>query len=600
MFLHLDDTRPDTDQIERAISLREAVVASVVLHVGLIVLILWLPTLPFMQRLLAQPQPQPIPMEQRPQQDRAEPFVMVEPRLDREALRKMTRPAPRSDADREARSRERNPNATNNQPFLRGRSADLTEAQKQADKPKGQGPSPEPSPPSPVQEPAPAQTAANTATPPPMLPQAPLPTPRPQTQPVSQQPPAPRGGQPPGGALGEALKNLNRYAQDQQLNNPNGRQQVDQTIQFDSKGVEFGPWLRRFVAQVKRNWFVPMAAMSLKGHVVITFNVHKDGRITDLQVLRPERRHGLQQRRHERPGVVEPDDGAAAGVSVRQGVLHGDLLLQRSAAVTRPELRPGSWRSSARPRPARARWASPWRAIWAAKWSPAIRPPCSAASTSAPTRSRPTSSRASPHHLVDVADPTEVYSAARYAQDAAATYPRHHRPRPRADPGRRHRPLLPGPGARPVSRVRRGTRRCGRRSTALPPSAARASSTAGSAASTRDRRTRIQPRDTKRLVRAIEVALVSGVPMTAHFADTASPIADYDVIAIGVRLPLGRHGRIGWRDASSSSSSAASWTRCGGCSRPACRRRPRLCAGWSTGRWSRCSPACATRRPRAN
>ena len=49
--------------------------------------------------------------------------------------------------------------------------------------------------------------------------------------------------------------------------------------------------------------------------------------------------------------------------------------------------------------------------------------------------------------------------------------------------------------------------------------------------------TRIQPRDTKRLVRAIEVALVSGVPMTAHFAETASPIADYDVIAIGVRLP---------------------------------------------------------------
>ena len=38
---------------------------------------------------------------------------------------------------------------------------------------------------------------------------------------------------------------------------------------------------------MKRNWFVPYAAMSLKGHVVITFNVHKDGRISDLQVLRP-------------------------------------------------------------------------------------------------------------------------------------------------------------------------------------------------------------------------------------------------------------------------------------------------------------------------
>jgi tRNA dimethylallyltransferase len=27
------------------------------------------------------------------------------------------------------------------------------------------------------------------------------------------------------------------------------------------------------------------------------------------------------------------------------------------------------------------------------------------------------------------------------------------------------------------------------------------------------------------------------VPMTAHFAETTSPIADYDVLAVGVRLP---------------------------------------------------------------
>jgi TonB family protein len=288
VFLHLDDTRPDNDQIERAISLREAVAASIVFHVGVIALILWLPTLPWMQRLLARPpEAQAVPIVPPRQEDRSQPFVMVEPRIDREALRKLTRPAPLSDLDREARSRERNPDATNNQPFMRGRSTDLTEAQKRAEKPKGQGPAPEPAPPTPRPTPQaePTQNAANTTTPP--LAQAPLPTPRPPTQPVTQQPPAPRGGPPPGGALGEALRNLNRYAQDQQLNNPNGGNQVDPAIQFDSKGVEFGPWLRRFVAQVKRNWFVPYAAMSLKGHVVITFNVHKDGRITDLQVLRP-------------------------------------------------------------------------------------------------------------------------------------------------------------------------------------------------------------------------------------------------------------------------------------------------------------------------
>ena len=58
-------------------------------------------------------------------------------------------------------------------------------------------------------------------------------------------------------------------------------------IQFDTKGVEFGPWIRRFVAQVRRNWFIPHAAMSFKGRVVLTFNIHRDGRITDIAVVSP-------------------------------------------------------------------------------------------------------------------------------------------------------------------------------------------------------------------------------------------------------------------------------------------------------------------------
>jgi tRNA dimethylallyltransferase len=141
-----------------------------------------------------------------------------------------------------------------------------------------------------------------------------------------------------------------------------------------------------------------------------------------------------------------------------------------------------------------------------------------------------------PHHLIDVAEPTEVYSAARYAQDAARVI--------RAITARGHVPILvggtglyfralarglfPGPARHEALRTaldrlaaERGTGELYRWVRRLDP---------GSAA-------RIQPRDTKRLVRALEVALVSGVPMTAHFAETASPIADYDVIAIGVRLP---------------------------------------------------------------
>src|SRR5207249_6266661 len=48
---------------------------------------------------------------------------------------------------------------------------------------------------------------------------------------------------------------------------------------------------------------------------------------------------------------------------------------------------------------------------------------------------------------------------------------------------------------------------------------------------------RIQPRDLKRLVRALEVFFLTGRPLTAHFAETRSPISDVDVFAIGLRLP---------------------------------------------------------------
>jgi TonB family protein len=75
--------------------------------------------------------------------------------------------------------------------------------------------------------------------------------------------------------------------QEHSFDNIQGSGDAEGLIQFDSKGVDFGPWLRRFVAQVKRNWFVPQAAMIMKGHVVITFNIHRNGAITDIEVKQP-------------------------------------------------------------------------------------------------------------------------------------------------------------------------------------------------------------------------------------------------------------------------------------------------------------------------
>jgi tRNA dimethylallyltransferase len=48
---------------------------------------------------------------------------------------------------------------------------------------------------------------------------------------------------------------------------------------------------------------------------------------------------------------------------------------------------------------------------------------------------------------------------------------------------------------------------------------------------------RIQPRDLQRIVRALEVFFLTGRPLTAHFAETMSPIPDVDVLAVGLRLP---------------------------------------------------------------
>jgi tRNA dimethylallyltransferase len=41
----------------------------------------------------------------------------------------------------------------------------------------------------------------------------------------------------------------------------------------------------------------------------------------------------------------------------------------------------------------------------------------------------------------------------------------------------------------------------------------------------------------KRLVRALEVFFLTGRPLTAHFAETASPIPDVEIVAVGLRLP---------------------------------------------------------------
>jgi len=144
--------------------------------------------------------------------------------------------------------------------------------------------------------------------------------------------------------------------------------------------------------------------------------------------------------------------------------------------------------------------------------------------------------RGVPHHLIDIADPTEVYTAAQYAHDASRVirdiHAREALPILVGGTGFYYRALtrglFPGPGADSALRARldrvasrRGPERLHRMLRRVDPDSAE----------------RIAPRDRKRLVRALEVYLTTGRPLTEHFADTRSPVADCDVVPLALSIP---------------------------------------------------------------
>jgi TonB family protein len=261
MFFDFDDRYSDIEPVGSAINRRDGVAVSIMVH-GLIVAVLLFAPQYLQQYLPAQPAPPP--PQQQPRPEDAPRFVFVQPRVDLPPLRQPDR-VEMSDIDRSARSPEKAASLTNPLPMARGNSGERTEATPE-EKMRGDGPAPQPAPPAPpVETPSIAdQRQADLA----MMQ-------RPQIQP------------PAGGSLGDALKNLQKYVQNESFNNQKGQAQEFGPLQFDTKGVEFGPWIRRFVSQVRRNWFVPMAAMSMRGRVVITFYVHKTGALTDVTVVRP-------------------------------------------------------------------------------------------------------------------------------------------------------------------------------------------------------------------------------------------------------------------------------------------------------------------------
>jgi tRNA dimethylallyltransferase len=142
-----------------------------------------------------------------------------------------------------------------------------------------------------------------------------------------------------------------------------------------------------------------------------------------------------------------------------------------------------------------------------------------------------------PHHLVDIADPTAEYSAARYARDAAAVVrditARGRLPIVVGGTGLYYRALtrgfFPGPGRDEALRARfervagrRGPECLHRMLRHVDPVSA----------------DRIQPRDRKRIIRALEVYRLTGRPLTDHFERTASPLPEYEVISLALEIPM--------------------------------------------------------------
>jgi TonB family protein len=284
MYFDFGDGHPDLERVPSALSAREGVMLSIIVHLAVALVAVILPETDWWKAREAARQAELERQQQvvvEPQRDSPR-FVFMQPQVELEPRTPPREDAPLSDRDRTALTREMAPVPSNPQPRSRGNTFEMVEPSPPSAPPqiaRNPGPVTPPAPPSP-----PAQARADNPG------EAPDALRLPPTGSVPRRDNAPPGGRtaPASSPLGEALRNLPRYAEQAAYENPNGggATQVG-PFQFDSKGVEFGPWIARFVAQVRRNWFIPMAAMTMKGHVVVTFNVHKDGRITDVSVAKP-------------------------------------------------------------------------------------------------------------------------------------------------------------------------------------------------------------------------------------------------------------------------------------------------------------------------
>ena len=270
MYFNFDDNHPDTPRLAASLTVLERVLLTAVLYLLVVIVMLVVPkTEWYKARVVAQEQERLDLLQKQQEKERENArFVFMAPRVEMTPPKPPTR-AELSDIDRRASAPERAAKPENPLPFSRGNSAE------RVDEPMGPRERPEP-----TAGPPPAGETEAAAKPTVPLPET--------TNSLILRPQDSKPQGTPTGILSDAIKNVRKYAGGETFQNLKGSSnQDDPYISFDSKGVDFGPWLRRFIAQVRRNWFIPYAAMTMKGHVVVTFYIHRDGRITELAVAKP-------------------------------------------------------------------------------------------------------------------------------------------------------------------------------------------------------------------------------------------------------------------------------------------------------------------------
>ena len=226
MYFDFEDYRPDISPVGGAISLREGVLLAFIAHLIAVILILVSPTL-FPEDLAAK-EARILAAQQRRLEDQAR-FVFVQPRVERPVPAAPDRAEP-SDRDRMARAPERADRPNNPLPFSRGNSPErVDEPLTPRASSKGEGPQPDPAAGRPTEKPAAPDANA------PRVPESQSTLQLPALKPPPSQNGADGRSATAGGSLGDALRNLQRYVQNESFDNQGGAGgQFGPEIQFDT------------------------------------------------------------------------------------------------------------------------------------------------------------------------------------------------------------------------------------------------------------------------------------------------------------------------------------------------------------------------------